>query len=117
MIIAAILVGVALFVILYYEVKRLKLSARFKHIPSVKEFPIIGTTYFFNTFEMKYFIKYMEEMCYVPLLKIFIGPILVLIVSDPEVLEEVLQSPAFLERPFFMRFFPYDMGILSAHCE
>lgn len=102
-------------IISYFEFNRLKLSRRFKHIPSVKECPIIGTKFFFTAFKMTEFHRYMEEMIIAPVCKLFIGPILVLIVSDPEKLQEITNSPAFLERPFWMRFFPWPKGLLS--CE
>lgn len=117
MIIVTLILGVAILTIIFFEIKRLKLSFRFKHLPSVCEFPIIGTTYFFNTFEMKYFDRYMKEMIIAPVSKLFIGPLLVINVADPEIMQEIHQSSAFLERPVFMRFFPYDTGLISALCK
>lgn len=101
----------------YIEITRLKLSRKFKHIPSVKPCPILGTTQLFTFYDMTQFKRYVQELGFAPVTKIFLGPMMVFLASDPDVMYEISHSPAFLERPFFMRFFPWPKGMLSCECK
>lgn len=104
-------------VVIYVEYERKKIGKTLQHIPSVQECPIIGTKVIFSFFEMTEYKRYIKELVYEPVLKMFVGPKCVLILSDPDALQEVLNNPAFSDRPYLMRFFPYVRGIVSSECK
>lgn len=51
------------------------------------------------------------------LFKMTIGPMLILGVSHPDLVQKVLSHPDCLEKPYFYDFVKYDQGIFSAKCE
>lgn len=110
----SVLIFITTTVISYFEIQRIKKSQLLRHIPTIKECPIIGTTMFFKFYKMTEFKRYMDEMITAPVCKIFAGSVMAIFVSDPEILYEIANSKAFAERPFVMRYFPWPMGLLTA---
>lgn len=100
-------------VVSFIEIERRKKAKEFKHIPTAKECPILGTTLFFKFYKMNELKRYMDEIVISPICKLFVGPMMIIIVSDPEALSEIAHSPAFSERGFFIRFFPWPKGLIS----
>lgn len=117
LIIFLLFVTVLCCIVAYIEYERRRVNKTLRHIPSVQEFPIIGSKVIFSFFEMTEYKRYIKELVYEPVLKMFVGPKCVLILSDPDALQEVLNNPAFSDRPYLMRFFPYLRGIVSSECK
>lgn len=116
-VIAFIVLGVIVAAALTVEIKRQQLSARLKHIPSAKEFPIIGTKYILSMVDMGEFLRYFQEMYTAPIGKIFIGYKVAYVISDPETLKDIAESNVCLERPVHMKFWPYWRSIMTNRCE
>lgn len=116
-VILAIFLSAILLAALIIEFKRLRVSARLKHIPTAKEFPFIGTRFILSMFDMAEFLRYFKEMYTAPIGKIFIGHKVAFVISDPETLREIANSNVCLERPLHFRFWPYWRSIMTNRCK
>lgn len=54
--------------------------------------------------------------CYDRLFVFYMGPLLILGVSHPDLVQQLLSHPDCLEKPYFYDFVKYDQGIFSAKC-
>lgn len=106
-------------IVLYFEFKRLKLSRKFKHIPSIKECPIIGTKYVYQAKydDLKDVGKVLRNWIVNSVCKFFIGPKMFLVASDPELLQRVFRSPKMSYRSSATKLMPFPKGIVFSDCK
>lgn len=105
------------FVVTWVELKRRKLSLKYRHIPGIKEYPIIGNIYTIRPNDITD-IDILTTTCQVaPVSKVFITCKMYLLASDPQVVQEILTSKVCSDRPFLMKFFTFDYGLIPAECK
>ncbi|XP_063708048.1 probable cytochrome P450 313a4 [Culicoides brevitarsis] len=110
-----ILVFVVIFLIcLYLETQRISLNNRFKNISGPKQIPVFGSPYSIRVNETSEFKEVFEELFIDKVVKLIFGGKLLLLVSDPVVLSQVLPSKAFLDRPYPFDYFEFPTAMLSA---
>ncbi|XP_063701761.1 probable cytochrome P450 313a1 [Culicoides brevitarsis] len=107
-----LLVILFLTLLLLMELKRRQLSVIVKHIPGPKELPIFGSHYVFKSEDITDFQKLDSQDCVASVVKIFLGPKLLLVVSDPAVLQQLLGQCQ--EKPYLVNFFNLEFGLFSA---
>lgn len=108
------LIGILTVLILFLthtEIKRRRLSKKFAHIPGPVEHPIIG-----SVLSMKEILRNNEKYFSSNINKFTIGDRIVLVLSDPDALQEILQSQTFLKRPFPFDFFEGDTALFTTKC-
>lgn len=104
-------------VLIYFEVKRIILSYRFKHIPSYREIPIIGTSLVLEkNFLSGEFVKVFNDISHHSLTKLFLGPKLIFLVSDPETVKNILLGTNFVEKSF-AKFYRAPFNVVMAKCK
>uniref|UniRef100_A0A336LZE3 CSON006109 protein n=1 Tax=Culicoides sonorensis TaxID=179676 RepID=A0A336LZE3_CULSO len=109
-----LLICAVLVFLLYLEVQRVKLNNRFKHVAGPSQLPIIGSVYSIRPNKLTDFKAVFDELAVDPVAKFVFGGSLLLLVTDPVVLSQILPSKSFLERPYFFDFFEYPSAMLSA---
>uniref|UniRef100_A0A336MVW9 CSON006775 protein n=1 Tax=Culicoides sonorensis TaxID=179676 RepID=A0A336MVW9_CULSO len=109
---ALLLLILFLTVLWLIELKRRKLSALVKHLPGPKEIPIIGSEFVLKSEDITDFQALDSKECVASVMKVFLGPKLVLIVSDPVVLQQLLAQCQ--EKPYLINFFNLEFGLFSA---
>lgn len=112
-----ILISILLLTFLFIEYTRLKLSRKYKHIPGIKEYPVIGNIYVIRSNEIKELNIIFEKLQVAPISKLLVTFKLVLFVSDPVVLQEILSSVSFCDRPYQNNFFRAKYGLTITGCE
>lgn len=112
-----LLLFIFLLVCVYLEVQRISLNNRFKHVSGPKQIPIVGSPYSIRVNQIIEFQKVFEELSVDTVVKFIFGGKLLLMVSDPVVLSQVLPSKAFLERPYPFDYFDFPTAMLSAKCK
>lgn len=60
---------------------------------------------------------FFNVMCKERISKYFAGPMMFLLVSDPDVMKAVLSTDNFTERPFIFDFFRCPNGLMTAKCK
>lgn len=108
---------ILIFVILIWlsEIQRRKLSQIVKHLPGPRELPVLGSDFVLKNDDITDFQNLDDRQCTAPVMKIFLGPKLVLLVSDPGVLQQLLNSCQ--EKPYLINFFNLEYGLFSAKCK
>lgn len=96
------------------EFKRRNLSRKYRHVPGIKEYPIIGNIYTIMPNEIKDFDILTQKFQVAPVSKVLILCKLWFCISDPQVLKEILTSKLCTARPYPMRFFVSKYGIIPA---
>uniref|UniRef100_A0A336LEQ7 CSON007994 protein n=1 Tax=Culicoides sonorensis TaxID=179676 RepID=A0A336LEQ7_CULSO len=109
---ALLLLILFLTVLWLIELKRRKLSALVKHLPGPKEIPIIGSEFVLKSEDITDFQALDSKECVASVMKVFLGSKLVLIVSDPVVLQQLLAQCQ--EKPYLINFFNLEFGLFSA---
>lgn len=112
-----LLIVVILLVCVYFEVQRISLNNRFKNVAGPKQIPIVGSPYSIRVNQVIEFEKVFEDLSVDPVVKFVFGGKLLLMVSDPVVLSQVLPSKAFLDRPYPFDYFDFPTAMLSAKCK
>ncbi|XP_063709865.1 probable cytochrome P450 313a1 [Culicoides brevitarsis] len=105
---------VVLLTLVYLEVQRVRLNNRFKHVAGPSQLPIIGSVYSIRPNNLTDFKAVFDDLAVDPVAKFIFGGSLLLLVTDPVVLSQILPSKSFLERPYFFDFFEYPTAMLSA---
>lgn len=112
-----LLLVVIFFICLYLEIQRVALNNRFKNIPGPKQIPVFGSPYSIRINNIAEFEEIFEDMFVDTVVKLIFGGKLLLLVSDPVVMSQVLPSKAFLDRPYLFNYFEFPTAMLSAKCE
>lgn len=104
-------------ILVYFEMHRRRMNYQFRHIPGTKQYPIVGNM--FNTHQvLEDFNPYVEALSMAPIAKMVVPGHLILGISDPTVLQQILNSQAFIGRvKYFLRFTPWDESMLTAACK
>lgn len=106
------------FIVKYILYKR-HLESYVKDLPILEPcYPLIGNAHEFigkNTAQLFTDIVQFIKTFNTPT-KSWIGPILTITLDKPADIKIVLQSPMCLDKPYFYRFLPSTVGILTAAC-
>lgn len=78
---------------------------------------MIGSVYSIRPNKLTDFKAVFDDLAVDPVAKFVFGGSLLLLVTDPVVLSQILPSKSFLERPYFFDFFEYPSAMLSAKCK
>lgn len=106
-----------LLLLAHLEIERQALNRKFIHIPGPKQYPIIGNLYGINSYDIKDFNGYVEALSQAPVTKLIVPGHLILGISDPVILQQVLNTPEFLGRvKYFLKFTPWKEAMLTAAC-
>uniref|UniRef100_A0A182S598 Cytochrome P450 n=1 Tax=Anopheles funestus TaxID=62324 RepID=A0A182S598_ANOFN len=111
--ISAIIVVLGLII---YWCKLVRDSAQFAaHVPGPRSYPIIGSTHLFMGSDEQTF-SVINELFrkYDQMFKLSMGPIPVLCLSHPDLIQQVLTNRACQDKAFFYRFFELDYGLISS---
>lgn len=109
---------IILLLLTYLEIERQSLNRRFSHIPGPKQYPVIGNMYGSNSADITDFNCYVEELSVAPVTKMVVPGHLILGVSDPMILQQVLNASEFLGRvKYFLKFTPWKEAMLTAACK
>lgn len=117
-----IVLGITLLVLLIswiiqYRVKRRAIYELAKKLPGLKEYPIIGHGYMYlNKSENEIYetVTTYNEKCGSDCTKQWLGPKLVVVLSDPEDVETILNSPNSMEKADFYNFFKCYFGLFTS---
>lgn len=102
----------------YVELNRQSMNRKFSHIPGPKQLPIIGNMYITNATNISDFNCYVEELSKARVVKMMVPGHLILGISDPVILQEILNAPEFLGRvKYFVKFSPWKEAMLTAACK
>lgn len=101
----------------FIEFKRRRLSNLFRHIPGPKEYPIVGSVLTLKSNRLTDYQDKFDQICVAPVSKLIFGGQLILVVSEPEALQQILSSQAFLSKPFMSDFLGLKFGLSSARCK
>lgn len=108
---------VILAALIYIEIKRKRLSNRFQHIPGPQEYPIVGNIFTLKSNRLTDYENTFDQICVEPISKIIFAGQLILMVSEPVALQQILSSQAFLSKPFMSDFLGLKYGLSSARCK
>uniref|UniRef100_A0A336M7T7 CSON006108 protein n=1 Tax=Culicoides sonorensis TaxID=179676 RepID=A0A336M7T7_CULSO len=109
-----LIIFVIILLLFYFEVQRIKLNNRFKHVKGPRQYPIIGSIFSIKSNKLTDFKAGFEELTVAPVSKFVFSGYLMLLVSHPEVLSQILPSKSFLERPYMIDFIDCTLGLLSS---
>lgn len=101
----------------FIEYKRRKLSRTFQHIPGPKEYPLVGSLLTLKSNRLTDYQDKFDQICVAPVSKLIFGGQLILVVSEPAALQQILSSQAFLSKPFMSDFLGLKFGLSSARCK
>lgn len=109
---------VLLLLLTHLEIERQSLNRKFRHIPGPKQYPVIGNMYGSSSSDITDFNCYVEELSTAPVTKMVVPGHLILGVSDPVILQQILNAPEFLGRvKYFLKFTPWKEAMLTAACK
>lgn len=103
--------------LLHIETKRLVFHRQFKHIPSNREYPIIGSSFTIRCSKTNEFVKVSDLLCPAPISKFTAFGELVFAISDPGITQKVLLSPVFHKRSDTIRFFEMENALFTSKYE
>lgn len=123
-------------VLFWIEIKRLRLSRKYRHVPGIAEMPIIGnkfigrlntvegennskSTFAFNWFLLPDITVFFYELQVAPVSKFFISFIPVFLISDPETLKEIFNSGnIFSDHPYVLsKLLRLEKGLITSSCK
>ncbi|XP_063701623.1 probable cytochrome P450 313a4 [Culicoides brevitarsis] len=113
-ILLAIFVAFILFLV-FIEYRRVTFNRKFKHVPGIEEYPIIGSPFMFLTKLLSDFEKGVELVCSKPINKGTYAGIHAFTVYDPDVSRQILMNPNFIDRPYFFKFGELPWGLLTSN--
>lgn len=99
------------------EFRRLQWGKNFRHIPGIKEYPIVGSAFTVRRNLITNFELFFDEVCVAPVSKLTFGGHLLLVMTDPQALQEVLSSSVFLKRPYYFEFFEVESALFTSVCK
>lgn len=102
---------------LAFEIPRRRLSKKVQHLPGPKEYPLVGSKYALFPNKITDIVTLSEEVCTAPITKLFLGPRLMLVISDAEAFEVILNERSCLERPYIFEFIHMDYGLTASKCK
>uniref|UniRef100_A0A336LJ96 CSON006022 protein n=1 Tax=Culicoides sonorensis TaxID=179676 RepID=A0A336LJ96_CULSO len=111
----AILLIFFIILIGYFHFQRLEMYKLTTHIPGPVSYPIIGSSYLFFNKSCEQVFEQLQKLLaqFHSPAKIWFGPILALLIDDPDDLQVVLNSNDCLEKSFVYNFFGCEMGLFS----
>lgn len=112
-----LLTAAVVFVLGLIEYQRRRLSNRFQHIPGPKEYPIVGSILTLKSNKLTDYQDKFDQICVEPISKLIFAGQLILLVSEPVALQQILSSQAFLSKPFMSDFLGLKYGLSSAKCK
>ncbi|XP_063700621.1 probable cytochrome P450 313a4 [Culicoides brevitarsis] len=114
---SAVVASFLLLLLGYLELHRHSLNRRFRHIPGPKQYPIIGNLTKPPSTDLTDFNFYVEQLSAAPVTKMIVPGHLILGISDPSILQQILNAPEFLGRvEYFLKFTPWKEAMLTAAC-
>lgn len=111
------LLSIPLYFVVCVALKQRKIQRDFAHIPGPKELTGVGNLLALTKKSIADAADLLEKICPEPVTKMTFGGYLAFNTYDPEIVKQLLLSPAFLEKPDFFDFFELDHGLFSAHCK
>lgn len=112
-----LMLAVIVLLAILVERPRRRISKLVKHLPGPTEYPLVGSKYALFPNKITDIVSLSEEICTGPIAKLFFGPRLVLIISDPEAFETILNEKSCLERPYLFEFIHLDFGLTASKCK
>lgn len=115
-IIISFLIGFTFILFLtYIEYRRISFNKRFKHIPGIKEYPLIGNPFMFSTKLLSDYEEGLRQVCPKPLNKGTYAGIYAFTTYDPDISRQILLSTNFIDRPYFFKFGQLKYGLLTSN--
>lgn len=99
------------------ELPRRRLSKKVEQLPGPREYPLVGSKYALFPNKITDIEALSEEVCTAPIAKLFLGPRLLLLISDAEAFEVILNEKSCLERPYIFEFIHMDYGLTASKCK
>ena len=103
--------------IIQYRVKRRDIYELARKLPGLKEYPLIGHGYMFfnkNGAEIYEAVTTYNNKCGSLCSKLWLGPELVVFISDPDDVQTILNSPNSMEKADFYNFFQCNFGLFTS---
>lgn len=101
----------------YVEWERQKLSKLVKHIPGPREIPVVGSMFALKPKTNNEMGALFDDIAFAPITKVFLGPRLIVVISEPKAMYQFFTSRACLERPFLLKFLKLDGGLITTKCK
>ena len=102
--------------IVQYRVKRREIYELAKKLPGLKEYPLIGHGYMYlnkDEAEIYQAVTTYNKKCGSVCTKQWLGPELFVLLSDPDDIQTVLNSPNSLDKAEFYKFFKCFYGLFT----
>lgn len=104
-------------VLLYIESKRIIITKHYSHIPGPKGYPLIGNVFSITNNKIEDLLGIFDKLNPYPVTKVHCVGHMAIFIAEPVAAQQVLGSPAFLDRPVMFDFFKLQHGILTARCK
>uniref|UniRef100_A0A336MTD9 CSON005477 protein n=1 Tax=Culicoides sonorensis TaxID=179676 RepID=A0A336MTD9_CULSO len=107
-----------IFILFYLEYQRRSLNRQFSHISGPGQYPVIGNLLGFTcSTKLTDLNCYVDELSKASIVKLIVPGHMILGISDPQILQEILNSSEFLGRvKYFLKFTPWKEAMLTAAC-
>lgn len=117
MIILLLIAFTFIFFLTLIEYRRISFNKKFKHVPGIKELPVIGNPFMFSTKLLSDYAEGLRQVCPNPLNKGTYAGIYAFTTYDPDITRQILMSANFIDRPYFFKFGELPYGLLTSNCE
>ena len=116
-----VVLGIWVVVVGFFQyVKFVQKNAFAKHLPLLNpSYPLLGNgLMFFGKPDHEKFqnLRKLTSIEY-PLTRFFLGPRVMVGTTEPEIAQQVLTDPVWMDKPFIYEFFELPFGLLTSKCE
>lgn len=112
-----LIIVIAVLFLIQLELKRIKISRKYKHIKGSKEYPIVGNIASVKYHQLSDFNLILNELCPEPISKVTAFGKVMFVVSDPTVAQSILSSPVFHKRSYIFKFFEMQNALFTTEYE